>query len=54
MYCSICRRQLFYRDPSNHGWCDHCRKIVSVSQCQVSYWFVAAAFISLWAVQPGM
>ena len=54
MYCAHCRQQLYYQDLSHRGWCAHCGKIVGVSQCKVSYWFVAAAFIALWAVQPGL
>jgi hypothetical protein len=54
MYCSECRQQVFYKDPSSQGWCEHCGKIITVTQCKVSYWFIAAAFISLWAVQPGL
>jgi hypothetical protein len=54
MYCSQCRRQLFYEDLNHHGWCEVCRRIVGVSQCSVSYWYITAAFVSLWAVQSGM
>jgi hypothetical protein len=54
MYCSRCRRQLFYKDLNNHGWCPSCAKIVEIAQCKVSYWYVTAAFIALWAAQPGI
>jgi hypothetical protein len=47
MYCSHCHRQLFYKDLTNRGWCDTCRDIVCVSQCKVSYWFVAAVLTAL-------
>ena len=54
MYCAHCRRQLFYKNLDNFGWCGNCGKIVSVSQCKVSHWFVVAVFIMLWAMPQGI
>jgi acetyl-CoA carboxylase beta subunit len=54
MYCSNCHQRVYYKDLSNQGWCEHCQHIVRVSQCSTSYWFIAAAFIALWSVQPGL
>jgi hypothetical protein len=50
MYCSYCRRRLFYKDLENHTWCEHCEQIVSVSPFNVSYWTLAAVFAMLWAL----
>jgi hypothetical protein len=54
MYCSHCRRQLYYKNLSDCGWCENCGKIVHVSQCKVSYWYVAAVFMSFWAMPNGI
>lgn len=50
MYCSHCRRQLFYKNLKNVGWCDTCGDIVGVSDCKVSYWLVAAVLVMFWSV----
>jgi hypothetical protein len=52
MYCCHCGQPLYYKDPSNHGWCVRCDRIVAVSPCKVSFWNLMAVFVSLWAVQP--
>jgi len=51
MYCDKCRRQLYYKDPSNNGWCFTCGKVVDVADCKVSQWNLFAVFMMLWAVQ---
>jgi hypothetical protein len=53
MYCSSCRRQLFYKDLDKLGWCDSCRDVVHVSRCGVSYWILAAAMFIIWSVPSG-
>jgi hypothetical protein len=51
MYCSHCRRTLFYKNLEHLGWCESCGKIVSVSSCKVSYWILAVTLAMLWIVQ---
>lgn len=51
MYCDKCRRQLYYKDPSNHGWCFSCGKVVDITDSKVSFWHLMAVFTMLWAVQ---
>jgi hypothetical protein len=54
MYCSHCRRQLFYKNLENRGWCENCKRIVSVSKCKVSFWSIAAVFTLAWALPLGL
>jgi hypothetical protein len=54
MYCSNCRRQLFYKNLDQCGWCDDCEDVVEVSNCSVSYWFVATVFVLLWSMPSGI
>ena len=51
MYCDKCRRQLYYKDPSNHGWCFTCGKVVDITDSKISFWHLMAVFTMLWAVQ---
>ena len=48
MYCSNCHRPVFYNDPEKQGWCEKCQRIVKVSPCSVSHWYVAAALLLPW------
>jgi hypothetical protein len=54
MYCSKCRRRLFYKNLDDLGWCENCGAIVQVSRCGVSCWLVAAILIIPWSLPPGM
>jgi hypothetical protein len=51
MYCAKCRRQLYYKDPNNHGWCFTCGKVVDITQCGISHWNLMAVFTMLWTLQ---
>jgi len=51
MYCAKCRRQLYYKDPNNHGWCFTCGKVVDITNCGVSHWNLMAVFTMLWTLQ---
>lgn len=53
MYCSQCRRQLYYKDLKSQGWCDTCEDVVGVSECNVSYWLVMAVVAMLWSIPLG-
>lgn len=53
MYCDTCRRQLYYKDPNNHGWCFSCNKVVDITQCGVSHWNLMSVFTLLWTLQIG-
>jgi hypothetical protein len=45
MYCSDCHRPVHYSNPDNQGWCEACRRVIEISPCSVSYWYVAAAMV---------
>jgi len=51
MYCTKCRRQLYYKDPDNRGWCFTCGQVVSIEKCKVSYWNLMAVFTMMWTLQ---
>ncbi len=51
MYCTKCRRQLYYKDPNNNGWCFTCGKIVNTANCKISQWNLYAVFTMLWTLQ---
>jgi hypothetical protein len=51
MYCAKCRRQLYYKDPENHGWCFGCGEICSIENCKIPYWSLMAVFTMLWTLQ---
>ena len=51
MYCSKCRRRLFYQDLEQMGWCESCGAVVTISRCKVSFWTLTATLILLWVVQ---
>ena len=53
MYCSNCRRRLFYKNLDKLGWCDDCQAIVPVSRCGLSYWILAAVMFIIWSLPPG-
>ena len=50
MYCSRCRRQLFYKNLDSDGWCENCDGVVHVSRCKVSYWILLATFTLQWVM----
>ena len=45
MYCSDCHRPVYYSNPDNQGWCETCKRVIEISPCSVSYWYVAAAMV---------
>ena len=45
MYCNDCHRQIFYSNPENQGWCETCKRVIEITPCSVSYWYVAAAMV---------
>ena len=51
MYCKKCRRELYYRDPDNHGWCFTCGDVVDIEKCKISSWNLIAVFTMLWTLQ---
>ena len=51
MYCKKCRRELYYRDPDNHGWCFTCGDVVDIENCKISSWNLIAVFTMLWTLQ---
>jgi len=51
MYCAKCRRQLYYKDPNQHGWCFTCGEVVDITNCKVSHWNIIAVFIMFWTLQ---
>ncbi len=51
MYCDKCRRQLYYKDPNNKGWCFTCNKVVDITKCGVSQWNLLAVLTMLWSLQ---
>jgi hypothetical protein len=51
MYCKNCRRELFYHDPENHGWCFTCGDIVDIENCKITSWNLIAVFTLLWTLQ---
>ena len=53
MYCCHCRRQLFYRNLENRGWCEECGRIVNVARCKISHWTIAAVCTVAWALPIG-
>jgi hypothetical protein len=54
MFCSNCRRRLYYKNIENHGYCEKCKCIVEISPCRVSYWCVAAVVLMPWLMQIGI
>lgn len=42
---------MYYKDLDNCGWCVRCWKIVSVTDCSISYWNLMAVFTMLWTLQ---
>ena len=48
MFCSNCRRPVLYNNSENQGWCEKCQRIVKVSPCSVSPWFVLAGLLLPW------
>jgi hypothetical protein len=51
MYCDKCRRQIYYKDPNNHGWCFTCGNVVDIAKCKISQWSLFAVFTMLWTLQ---
>jgi hypothetical protein len=51
MYCTKCRRQLYYKDPNQHGWCFTCGEVVDITNCKVSHWNIIAVFVMFWTLQ---
>ena len=51
MYCSKCRRELYYKDPDSQGWCFTCSQIVGVENCKISFWNLMAVFTMFWPLQ---
>ena len=45
MYCSDCHRPIYYSNPENEGWCESCQRVIDISPCSVSYWYVAVAMV---------
>ena len=54
MYCSKCRRELYYKDTESKGWCFGCSQIVGVTNCKVSHWNLIAVLTMLWNLQVGI
>ncbi len=50
MYCAKCRRDLYYRDPENHGYCFNCDQIVNVENCKISSWNLIAVLMMFWTL----
>ncbi len=50
MFCSNCRLPVHYKDLKNKGWCEHCRRVIDVTSCRVSYWCVLAVMMMPWLV----
>ena len=48
MYCSRCRRPLFYKDLDSRGWCTKCGCIVQVTLDRVSPWAFIATLTLAW------
>jgi hypothetical protein len=51
MYCSRCKRQLYYKDLCQLAWCDDCNAIVRASFCSVRYWVIGVICVMCLAVQ---
>ena len=51
MYCAKCRRQLYYKDPNNNGWCFTCAKVVDITNCKISHWNLIAVLTMFWTLQ---
>ena len=53
MYCANCHQRVYYKDLNDNGWCEHCQRIVRRLEVRDVVLVIAAAFVALWAVQPG-
>jgi len=54
MYCSKCRRRVYYRNLENKGWCEQCRCVIDIAPCAVSHWCVAAVMLMPWLAPLGL
>ena len=50
MFCSSCHRPVQYKDVNNTGWCKHCRCVIDVTSCRVSYCCVLAVMMMPWLI----
>ncbi len=50
MYCAKCRRELYYHDPANHGYCFTCSEVVDIENCKVSSWNPIAVLTLCWTL----